>query len=45
MNRFLAGVGKALLFKGNSLIGVANTLTDSNRLLNSSKLHKLELEK
>lgn len=29
MNRFLAGVGKALLFKGNSLIGVANTLTDS----------------
>lgn len=29
MNRFLAGVGRALLFKGNNLIGVAKTLTDS----------------
>lgn len=26
---FLAGVGKALIFKGNELIGVAKTLTDS----------------
>ena len=29
MNRFLAGVGRALLFNGNNLIGVAKTLTDS----------------
>ncbi len=29
MNRFLAGVGRALLIKGNDLIGVAKTLTDS----------------
>lgn len=29
MNRFLAGVGRALLIRGNNLIGVANTLTDS----------------
>lgn len=29
MNRFLAGVGKALLIRGNELIGVARTLTDS----------------
>lgn len=29
MNRFLAGVGRALLFKGNDLIGVAKTLTES----------------
>lgn len=28
-NRFLAGVGRALLFKGDDLIGVANTLTES----------------
>lgn len=28
-NRFLAGVGRALIFKGNELIGVAKTLTDS----------------
>lgn len=28
-NRFLAGVGRALLFKGNDLIGVAKTLTES----------------
>lgn len=28
-NHFLAGVGTALLFKGNELIGVAKTLTDS----------------
>ena len=26
---FLAGVGRALLFKGNDLIGVAKTLTES----------------
>jgi hypothetical protein len=26
---FLAGVGRALLFNGNNLIGVALTLTDS----------------
>lgn len=29
MQKFLAGVGRALLFKGNQLIGVAKTLTDS----------------
>ena len=29
MNRFLAGVGRALLIKGNDLIGVAKTLTNS----------------
>lgn len=29
MNRFLAGVGRALLIRGNELIGVAKTLTDS----------------
>lgn len=29
MQKFLAGVGKALLFKGDQLIGVARTLTDS----------------
>lgn len=29
MNRYLAGVGKALLIRGNELIGVAKTLTDS----------------
>ena len=28
-NHFLAGVGRALLFKGNDLIGVAKTLTES----------------
>ena len=28
-NRFLAGVGRALLFDGNNLIGVAKTLTES----------------
>lgn len=28
-NHFLAGVGRALLFKGNDLIGVARTLTES----------------
>lgn len=28
-NRFLAGVGRALLFRGSNLIGVAKTLTDS----------------
>ncbi len=27
--QFLAGVGRALLFKGNDLIGVATTLTES----------------
>lgn len=26
---YLAGVGRALIFKGNELIGVAKTLTDS----------------
>lgn len=26
---FLAGVGKAILFRGNNLIGVAQTLTES----------------
>ena len=26
---FLSGVGRALLFKGNDLIGVAKTLTES----------------
>lgn len=30
MNRFLAGVGRALLIKGNDLIGVAKCLTDSS---------------
>ena len=29
MKKFLAGVGKALLFSGNNLIGVAETLTES----------------
>lgn len=29
MDKFLAGVGRALIFKGNDLIGVAETLTDS----------------
>ena len=29
MNRFLAGVGRALLIRGDELIGVAKTLTDS----------------
>lgn len=29
MNHFLAGVGRALLIRGDNLIGVANTLTDS----------------
>lgn len=29
MNEILAGVGRALLFKGNDLIGVAKTLTES----------------
>lgn len=29
MKKFLAGVGKALLFSGNDLIGVAETLTES----------------
>lgn len=29
MNRFLAGVGRALLIRGNDLIGVAKTLTES----------------
>lgn len=29
MNEILAGVGRALLFKGNTLIGVARTLTES----------------
>lgn len=29
MNRFLAGVGRALLIRGNDLIGVAKSLTDS----------------
>lgn len=29
MNRYLAGVGRALLIRGNELIGVAKTLTDS----------------
>lgn len=29
MNKFLAGVGKALIIANNDLIGVANTLTDS----------------
>lgn len=29
MNRFLAGVGKALLIRGNELIGVGTTLTES----------------
>lgn len=28
-NHFLAGVGNALIFKGNELIGVAKTLTES----------------
>ncbi len=28
-NHFLAGVGRALLFDGNNLIGVAKTLTES----------------
>lgn len=28
-NHFLAGVGTALLFKGNDLVGVAKTLTES----------------
>lgn len=28
-NHFLAGTGVALLFKGNNLIGVAKTLTES----------------
>lgn len=28
-NHFLAGVGTALLFKGDNLIGVAKTLTES----------------
>ena len=29
MQRFLAGVGRALLIKGNELIAVAKTLTDT----------------
>lgn len=29
-NHFLAGVGRALLFKGNDLIGVAKSLTESS---------------
>lgn len=29
MNRYLAGVGRALLIRGDNLIGVAKTLTDS----------------
>lgn len=29
MQKFLSGVGKALIFKNNNLIGVARTLTDS----------------
>lgn len=29
MNRFLAGVGRALLIRGNDLIGVARSLTES----------------
>lgn len=29
MKKFLAGVGDAILFKGDTLIGVAKTLTDS----------------
>lgn len=29
-NRFLAGVGRALILRGNELIGVASTLTDSS---------------
>ena len=28
-NHFLAGVGRALLFDGNNLIGVAKTITES----------------
>ena len=28
-NHFLAGVGRALLLRGNELIGVAKTLTES----------------
>lgn len=28
-NQFLAGVGRALIFKDNNLIGVAKTLTES----------------